>query len=34
MDALRMIEAPSGISGKPFCTVKRTPFTLILKIES
>src|SRR4029077_12856693 len=34
MDAFRMIEAPSGISGSAFCTVKRTPFTLMLKIES
>jgi hypothetical protein len=34
MDAFRMIEAPSGSSGSAFCTVKSTPFTLMLKIES
>jgi hypothetical protein len=34
MDALRMIEAPSGIRGSAFGTVKRRPFTLVLKIES
>jgi hypothetical protein len=31
---LRMMEAPSGISGGAFCTVKRRPFTLASKIES
>jgi hypothetical protein len=34
MDAFSTIEAPSGRSGSAFCTVKRRPFTLILKIES
>src|SRR5438128_3659662 len=34
MDAFRMIEAPSGISGSAFCTVNRRPFTLRSKIES
>jgi hypothetical protein len=34
MEAFRMIEVPSGISGSAFCTVKRRPFTLMLKIES
>jgi 2-succinyl-5-enolpyruvyl-6-hydroxy-3-cyclohexene-1-carboxylate synthase len=34
IDALRMIDAPSGTSGSAFCTVKSTPFTLMLKIES
>src|SRR5260221_2237094 len=34
MDAFRMIDAPSGSSGSAFCTVKRRPFTLMLKIES
>src|SRR5215467_3971371 len=34
MDAFRMIEAPSGSNGSAFCTVKSTPFTLMLKIES
>ena len=34
MDAFRMIEAPSGMSGSAFCTVKSSPFTLMLKIES
>ena len=29
-----MIDAPSGISGSAFCTVKRRPFTLPLKSES
>jgi len=28
-----MIEAPSGNSASAFCTVKRRPFTLILKIR-
>ena len=31
---IRMIEAPSGSSGSAFCTVKSSPFTLVLKIES
>src|SRR5437870_631606 len=30
MDALRMIEAPSGKSGSAFCTVNKTPFTLMV----
>jgi hypothetical protein len=30
MDALRMIEAPSGSSGSAFCTVNRRPFTFCL----
>ena len=34
MDAFKTIAAPSGISGNAFCTVKRSPFTLILKIKS
>src|SRR5712672_363488 len=34
MDAFRMIDAPSGISGSAFCTVKRRPFTLLLKSAS
>ncbi len=29
-----MIEAPSGMSGSAFCTVKSRPFTLMSKIES
>src|SRR5438552_14943119 len=34
MDAFRMMEAPSGSSGSAFCTVNRSPFTLMSKIES
>src|SRR5213593_490302 len=34
MDAFRMNEAPSGISGSAFCTENRRPFTLMSKIES
>ena len=34
IDAVRMMDAPSGSNGSAFCTVKSTPFTLILKIES
>ena len=34
IDALRMIEPPSGISGSAFWTVNRRPFTLMSKIES
>jgi hypothetical protein len=34
MEAFRMTEAPSGIRGSAFCTVKSRPFTLVLKIES
>jgi len=34
MDALRMIEAPSGSSGSAFCTVNRRPFTLMVKSVS
>ncbi len=33
MDAFRMMEAPSGISGRVFCTVNKRPFTLMSKIE-
>jgi hypothetical protein len=33
-EAFRTIELPSGIRGSAFCTVKRTPFTLALKISS
>jgi hypothetical protein len=32
MDAFRTIAPPTGISGKAFCTVKRTPFTFVLKV--
>src|SRR5438309_6924827 len=31
---IKMLEAPSGIRGSAFCTVKRRPFTLMSKIES
>src|SRR6267142_2438565 len=34
MDALRMIEAPSGSKGSAFCTVNSRPFTLPSKSES
>ncbi len=34
IDALRMIDAPSGISGSAFCTVNSSPLTLMSKIES
>jgi len=34
IDALRTIDAPSGISGRAFCTVNSRPFTLMSKIES
>src|SRR5439155_16589349 len=34
MEAFRMIEAPSGMSGSAFRTVKSRPFTLMSKIES
>ena len=34
IEALRMMEAPSFISGKAFCTVKRSPLTLLLKVLS
>src|SRR5207244_3910914 len=34
MDAFRMMEAPSGSSGSAFCTVNRSRFTLMSKIES
>jgi len=34
IDALRMIDAPSGIRGSAFCTVKSSPFTLMSKMES
>ena len=34
MDAFRMIDAPSAISGSAFCTVNRRPFTLMLKSAS
>src|SRR3989454_5226859 len=33
-EAFRMIDAPSESSGNAFCTVNRTPFTLMSKIES
>jgi len=33
MDAFRMIEPPSGMSKSAFCTVKRSPFTFVSKIE-
>jgi len=33
-DAFRMIDAPSALSGSAFCTVKRRPFTLLLKSAS
>jgi hypothetical protein len=33
-DALRMIDPPLGISGNAFCTVNKTPLTLVLKICS
>src|SRR5882672_7341981 len=33
IDALRMMEAPSGSRGSAFCTVKSRPFTLMAKIE-
>ena len=29
-DALRMIEAPSRSRGRAFCTVKKSPLTLVL----
>jgi hypothetical protein len=31
MDEFSMIEAPSGINGSAFCTVKSVPFTLVSK---
>ena len=31
MDPLRMMEPPSFISGRPFCTEKKSPFTLASK---
>ena len=34
IEAFRMIEEPSGISGSAFCTVKSIPFTFVSKIES
>src|SRR5712692_4666435 len=34
MDAVRMTDAPSESNGSDFCTVKSTPFTLMLKMES
>ena len=34
IDAFRMIDPPSGISGSTFGTVKRRPLTLTLKSES
>ena len=29
IEALRMIDAPSGISGNAFCTLKSSPLTLM-----
>ena len=34
IDALRMMEAPSGNRGSAFCTVKRRPLTLMPKMVS
>ncbi len=33
-DEVRMIDAPSGMSGRAFCTVKSVPFTLMSKCRS
>ena len=34
MDAVRIMDAPSESKGSDLCTVKSTPFTLMLKMES